>query len=192
LSEAKSIPGVKMLEHLDVRSGREMTNGRMRIEVNENIDPAKSNEAETAKRAVGHSVHLDATTSEHSMLATDSLSSVDVKTIVVVKDRSSLIDLGATIVRKNSRTDRTLIVGIPMIARHSRIGVERVKVLEVQNDPAPDEKASVADQSLRNSGKAAPASAGQNLLVAERMHSVQTTAHDAEVPDTLSSSFCPS
>ena len=190
MSEATSVPSGKM-EDLNVRSVKEMTNAPMRIEVNENLASAKNKEAGTAKKVVEHSVHLDATTSEHSMLATDSGNSADVKTIVVVKGRSSPIDPGGKTGHKNSLTGHATIVELPQFDPHSKIVVAHVKVLEPQNDPAIDEKVSVPDQSPRNSKKVAQASAGLNAL-AEVISDDQTTLHAAEVPDTLSSSFCPS
>ena len=177
-----------MLERVNVRFVREMTNALMTVELDESLDSARSTEVEIVKKAVGRSLRLDATTSAHSMLPTASGNSVYVKTIVVVNGRSSLIDRGRKNGHKNSLTDPVTIVDLPALDPHSKIVVS-VKVLEVQNDPAKDEKVLVPDRSHPKSEKAV--AVGLNVLV-EVINGVQTTVHAAEVPDTLSSSFCPS
>ena len=79
-----------------------------------------------------------------------------------------------------------------MIDRRRKIVVVRVKALDAKKNLEPSAKASIADRSPHNSDKAVAASAGLNVLAAEVINRAQTTVHVAEVPDKLSSSFCPS
>lgn len=116
---------------------------------------------------------------------------MDVERIVVVKGRSFLVGLNATTVRKNSRTDHQEIEALSS-DRHSKIVVVRVKVLGVLNDPVARKRVSIADRSPHNSDKTVVASARLNVLAAEVINGIRATVHAAEVPDTLSSSFCPS
>ena len=116
---------------------------------------------------------------------------MDVKTIVVVNGRTSLIELEGENGHENSLSYHVTIVDLPALDPHSKIVVASVKILEAQSDPAKDEKVSVPDRSPPHSEKAVAVSARLNVLV-EVINDVQTTVHGAEVPDKLSSSFCPS